>query len=104
MKLKDIHTATRNQPFYQEQRLYLEVLGDDGLLPILGAGQHQVNNGDSAQISFVQIIVQSKYQLRIALPCLDWTGLKNSDGGTAIHLSLKCQALRESENEAPSKQ
>ena len=103
MKLKDIHTATRNQPFYREQGLYLEV-GEDGYLPILGAGQHQVNNGDSAQISFVQIIVQSKYQLRIELPCLDWTGLKNSDGGTAIHLSLKRQVLRESENEVPSKQ
>ena len=39
-----------------------------------------------AQISFVQIIVQIKYQLKIELPCQDWTGLRNSDGGIAIHL------------------
>ena len=62
-----------------------------------------MNNDDSAQISFVQIIVQIKYHMRIELPCQDWTGLKNSDGGIAIHLSLKHQALRESENEAPDK-
>ena len=42
--------------------------------------------------------------MQVRIPCLDWTGLKNSDGGTAIHLSLKRQVLRESENDAPGKQ
>ena len=49
-------------------------VGGDGLLPILGADQPQVNNGRSAQISFFT----KKYQAltgekSITVSGLDWT-------------------------------